>query len=101
MAIATSAMEIRSPAVSSMSSSRAGGSGLTACAFSSRSSGVSPIAETATTTSLPAFLASTMRRATRLTAAASATDEPPYFWTTMPTTNFPFRMRGAWAAGPR
>ena len=51
IAIATSAIEIRSPAVSSMSSSRAGGSGLTACARSISSSVVSPIAETTTTTS--------------------------------------------------
>ncbi len=51
MAIASTAIEIRSPAVSSMSSSRAGGSGLTSLARSSRWSVVSPIAETATTTS--------------------------------------------------
>ncbi len=42
---------------------------------------VSPIAETATTTSLPAFFASATRAATRLIAAASDTEEPPYFWT--------------------
>ena len=85
IAIATSAIEIRSPAVRSMSSSRAGGSGLTPSARSSSSSVVSPMAETATTTSCPAFFTSTMRRATRLTAEASASDEPPYFCTTMPT----------------
>ena len=86
IAIATSAIEIRSPAVSSMSSSRAGGTGLDLPpARSSSSSVVSPIAETATTTSWPAFFCSTMRRATRLTAAASASDDPPYFCTTMPT----------------
>ena len=85
IAIATSAIEIRSPAVSSMSSSRAGGSGLTPSASSSSSSVLSPMAETATTTSLPSRLASTMRRATRLTAEASAREEPPYFCTTMPT----------------
>ena len=51
MAIATSAIEIRSPAVSSMSISRAGGNGETPLARSSRSSVVSPMAETATTTS--------------------------------------------------
>ena len=71
IAIATSAIEIRSPAVSSMSSSRAGGSGLTPSASSSSSSVLSPMAETATTTSWPAFFASTIRRATRLTAEAS------------------------------
>ncbi len=85
IAIASTAIEIRSPAVSSMSSSRAGGSGLTSLARSSSSSVVSPIAETATTTSWPCFLTCTIRRATRLTAAASETDEPPYFCTTMPT----------------
>ena len=85
IAIATSAIEIRSPAVSSMSISRAGGSGLTAPARSRSSSVESPIAETATTTSWPAFLLSTIRRATRLMASASASEEPPYFCTTMPT----------------
>ena len=33
----------------------------------------------------PARLFSTIRRATRLMASASASDEPPYFCTTMPT----------------
>ena len=51
IAIATSAIEMRSPAVSSMSISRAGGSGETPLARSSRSSVVSPMADTATTTS--------------------------------------------------
>ena len=85
MAIASSAIEIRSPAVSSMSSSRGGGSGVTCSARSRSSSVVSPIAETTTTTSLPARLVLTMRWATRLMPVASATDEPPYFCTTMPT----------------
>ena len=53
IAIASSAIEMRSPAVSSMSSSRGAGSSVTWCARSSSSSVVSPIAETATTTSLP------------------------------------------------
>ena len=56
MAIATSALEMRSPEVSSMSSSRAGGAGQTCLARSSSSSVVSPIAETTTTTSLPCLL---------------------------------------------
>ena len=55
MAIATSALEIRSPEVSSMSSSRAGGDGETCWARSISSSVVSPIAETTTTTSLPSL----------------------------------------------
>ena len=49
------------------------------------SSVVSPIADTTTTTSLPALLVATIRWATRLIPSASATDEPPYFCTTMPT----------------
>ena len=54
MAIASNAIEMRSPAVSSMSSSRGGGVGLTCSARSRSSSVVSPIAETTTTTSCPA-----------------------------------------------
>src|SRR4051794_3765165 len=46
------------------------------------SSVVSPIAETTTTRSLPAARSRAIRRATRLMRSASATDEPPYFWTT-------------------
>ena len=53
IAIASSAIEIRSPAVSSMSSSRPGGSGLTCCARSRSSSVVSPIADTTTATEYP------------------------------------------------
>ena len=51
MAMATRALEMRSPAVSSMSSSRPGGTGETDAARSSSSSVVSPIAEQTTTTS--------------------------------------------------
>ena len=76
MAMATRAMEIRSPDVRSMSSSRAGGAGVTCSARSSRSSVVSPMAETTTQTALPARWVSTMRRATRLIDSASATDDP-------------------------
>src|SRR3712207_5833080 len=85
MAIASSAIEMRSPAVSSMSSSRPGGSAVIWLAWSSSSSVVSPIAETTTTTSSPFFFASTMRSATRLTRSGSATEEPPYFCTTRAT----------------
>ncbi len=84
-AMASSAIEIRSPAVSSMSSSRGAGRGETSLARSISSSVVSPIAETTTTTSLPDRLASAIRWATRLIPAASATDDPPYFCTTIPT----------------
>ena len=85
IAMATRAIEMRSPAVISMSSSRGGGTGLTSRARSSRSSVVSPMADTATTTSWPAFFVSAIRRATRLMLSASASDDPPYFWTTMGT----------------
>ena len=86
IAIASTAIEMRSPAVSSMSSSRAGGVRATCSARAMRSSVVSPIADTMTTTSSPASLASRRcARATRLMLSASATEEPPYFWTTSPT----------------
>src|SRR3712207_2054799 len=78
-------MEMRSPAVSSMSSSRPAGWSVICAAWSSSSSVVSPIAETTTTTSSPFSLAATNRSATRLMCAAEATDEPPYFWTTRAT----------------
>ena len=87
IAIASSAMLIRSPAVSSMSSSRPGGSGVTCWARSSSSSVESPMAETATTTSWPSRRVATMRSATRLIRSASATEEPPYFCTTSPTVS--------------
>ena len=50
IAIANNAIEIRSPAVKSMSSSRPSGIGVTAFARSINSSVVSPIALTTTTT---------------------------------------------------
>jgi len=64
-----------------MSISRAGGAGHTCWARSSSSSVVSPMADTTTTTSLPAFLVSTIRSATRRMRSAVPTDDPPYFWT--------------------
>ena len=85
MAMASSAIEIRSPAVSSMSSSRAGGSGLTWPARSISSSVESPIADTTTTTWSPPLRVATIRCATRLIPSASATDDPPYFCTTSAT----------------
>ena len=87
MAMATSALEIRSPAVSSMSISRGGGAGETCSARSSRSSVVSPIADTTTTTSLPSLWVRTMRSATFLIRSASCTEEPPYFCTTRATAD--------------
>ncbi len=83
--MASKAIEIRSPAVRSMSISRSAGLGDTCSARSSRSSVVSPIAETTTATCVPDCLVSTIRRATRLMLSASATDEPPYFCTTRDT----------------
>src|SRR4051812_47515940 len=85
IAIASNAMEMRPPAVKSMSSSRPGGGGVTCSARSSNSSVVSPIADTTTTTSCPSRRVSTIRCATRLIESASATDDPPYFCTTSPT----------------
>ena len=79
IAIASSAIEIRSPAVSNISSSRPPGIGVTAFAKSINSSVVSPIALTTTTTWLPSFLAATIRAATRFMPSASATEDPPYF----------------------
>ena len=72
---------MRSPVVSSMSISRGSGMGVTWWARSISSSVVSPMALTATTTSLPALRVSTMRLATRLMLSASATEEPPNFCT--------------------
>ena len=83
MAIATSAIEMRSPAVSSMSSSRRSGAAEICLAMPSSSSVVSPIADTTTTTSCPAFLVRTTRSPTRRNFCKSATLLPPYFWTTM------------------
>ena len=82
MAMASRAMEMRSPAERSMSISRAGAESVTWAARSRSSSVVSPMADTTTTTSSPAFWASTIRRATRLMPSASATEEPPNFFTT-------------------
>ncbi|MCY1242023.1 hypothetical protein D9M72_549610 [compost metagenome] len=81
IAMATRAMEMRSPEDRSMSISRAGAESVTWAARSSSSSVVSPIAETTTTTSLPALWASTTRLATRLMPSASETEEPPNFCT--------------------
>ena len=83
IAIDSTAIEIRSPAVSSMSSSRRSGFGDTCLASARSSSVVSPIAETTTTTSWPAFFVRTTRSATCRIRATSATLEPPYFWTTI------------------
>jgi hypothetical protein len=81
MASESRAIEMRSPEVSSMSSSRGLGLSVTWWARSSSSSVVSPIAETTTTTWFPAFWAAITRFATCLILLASPTDDPPYFCT--------------------
>jgi hypothetical protein len=82
IAIDSSAIEIRSPVVSSMSSSRRSGLADTCFASDSSSSVVSPIADTTTTTSCPCARVRMTRAATFCSFATSATLEPPYFWTT-------------------
>src|SRR5690606_26165325 len=66
---------------------RGGGAGETFSARSSRSSVVSPMAETTTTTSLPSLCVRTIRSATFLMRSASCTEEPPYFCTTRATAD--------------
>ena len=79
IAIASSAIEMRSPAVNNMSNSRPFGIGETWLAKSINSSVVSPMAETTTTTCWPDLLVAAIRAATRLMLSASATEEPPNF----------------------
>ena len=86
-----SAIEMRSPAESSMSSSRRAGRSVMRRARASSSSVVSPIAETTTTTSSPRARVAATRSATFSIRATSATDDPPYFWTTTPTADPPRR----------
>jgi hypothetical protein len=81
IAMERSAIEICSPAVRSMSSSRACGAGDTSFASSRSSSVVSPIAEATTHTCAPVRVASTARRATRRICADEPRDVPPYFCT--------------------
>src|SRR6266536_728410 len=81
MAMASSDMAIRSPAVRSMSSSRRFGNGESRWAIASSSSVVWPIAETTTTTSYPSRRASTTRSATAPMRSTVSTEVPPYFWT--------------------
>src|SRR4029077_11896586 len=71
-----------SPVASRTSSSRGSGSSVMAAARPSSSSVESPMAETTTTRSCPAARSRAIRRATRLMRSASATEEPPNFWTT-------------------
>ena len=87
MAMQSSAIEMRSPEVSSMSISRAVGSPETSWARRSRSSVVLPMAETTTTTSSPARRVRTMCSATARMRSGSATDVPPNFCTSRLTTS--------------
>src|SRR5688572_19299120 len=81
-----SAIEIRSPADSSMSSSRRSGFGDTVFAMVKSSSVVSPIAETTTTTWCPWRTVRITRSATYRSFPTSATLLPPYFWTMIAMT---------------
>ena len=81
-AIESSVEETASPVENSMSSSRGRGLLVTSFASSISRSVVSPIAETTATTRSPSPARSAMRLATCVMRPASATELPPYFWTT-------------------
>ena len=81
MASAASPMVTCSPVAATTSCSRSSGRSLNAW-VSLRSRLVSPdMAETTTTTSLPARCVASARRATFLMRSTSPTEVPPYFWT--------------------
>ncbi len=84
MEMASRLMAMRSPAVSSRSSSRGFGAGVSSRAMSMSSSVALPMADTTTTTSLPSRRAATTRSVTARIRSASATDVPPYFCTISP-----------------
>src|SRR5438445_134343 len=84
-AMETSAAEMRSPAVSSMSSSRPGKVTLTSWAKRMSSSVVLPMALTTTATSWPWRRVRATWSATARIRSASDTDVPPNFWTVSPT----------------
>ena len=77
-----SAIEMRSPEVSNMSSSRPGCTGLTSSARRSRLSVVLPIAETTTTTRRPPGGCGRCGRRPHGSGRQSATEVPPNFFTT-------------------
>jgi len=84
-----------------MSISRGSGAGVIWWARFTRLSVVLPMAETTTTSWLPAELATT-RRATLRILTGSATDEPPYFWTISAIDLEIYHGGGcAWVAAPR
>ena len=80
-ASASSVMDTCSPVDSRRSSSRAGGSALTALASPMSSSVVLPMADTTATTWLPASCMAARRRATPLIRSGEATEVPPNFAT--------------------
>src|SRR5262249_28175334 len=100
-AIESRAIEIRSPAVRSMSCSRGCGSGEISRARSIRRSVVSPIAETTTQTPDPPAAVAATRRATRLISSGTATEVPPYFWPTTLIGSDPPAPEPAGAVGGR
>ena len=90
-------MEIRSPELSSMSTSRMGWTELTSAASRISSSVVWPMALTTTTTSSPERRVRATWSATARIRSASATEVPPNFCT---TSDMGAKATGA-AAGPR
>ena len=86
-AMHSSAIDTRSPVVSSMSISRPGSAFETSLASLIRLSVDLPIADTATTTSLPWRFVNAMCSATARIRSGSATDVPPNFWTMRATGN--------------
>ncbi|MEJ7702702.1 MAG: hypothetical protein WKF47_03065 [Geodermatophilaceae bacterium] len=86
IAIASRAIEIRSPAVSSMSISRPGGSGRHLLGeVEQLVGGVAHRRDDHDDARCRRGAWSTIRSATRLIRSASATEEPPYFCTTSAT----------------
>src|SRR5690606_25851290 len=92
MVMASSDIEMRSPAESSMSSSRRAGWGARLVARSSSSLVVLPMADTTTTTSSPDRRAATTFRATSRIRSSDAPELPPYFWTMMLIVGSPFEL---------
>ena len=82
MAMASSAMAMRSPVETSMSSSRRGGVSVTCRASASRSSVVRPMADTTVQIRSPPAALRAIRSATPSSLGRSATELPPYFCTT-------------------
>ena len=88
MAMESNAIEMRSPAERSMSSSRRAGLWESCLALARSSSVVSPMAETTTHTAYPAARVRMMRSATARIFSGPATLLPPYFCTTIPAARW-------------